>query len=497
MKAFGQRVRFMRKLEGLTQAQLAECAGISLEHLNKLERGAAAPSFKAICALARALSTEPANLLLFFEPERQGGEASDEARHSDWLKHVSDLGVWHYDPASDKSVMSASLNRLLGRAPRQTEQTGCVLAEFVVSEDKERFRDACEHSRPGAEVGPLPLRVRRADGEARRVILTVAAMPGAEDGSQAVVGCMVDVTEPLHLEDALRRTRDILEVRVHERTRELDRTIARLNEEIAEHEHTARTLRETDSRTRNILDSLPLLIATIDADERYLFVNRHYLHYRGNGLEDCIGRSVIEVMGPQNYARSIPYIRKALAGERAIAELPVMMPDGSAPYLYAQWLPTRDEHGEVSSIFFWAMDISERKFAEEALRKTEERFRLLVENMRELFWIIEADLSISYLSPAFERIFEMPCADAYEKPGRILSRVVPEDRAILERLLRGEWDEPACMRHWLRIENGSGMHRLSVRNYPVSDEGGKFVRLVGIAEDVTDCRLLPDGQDAP
>ena len=52
---FGQRLRHVRRLAALTQAALAERAGISLPHLNKIERGAATPSLAVVGALAEAL----------------------------------------------------------------------------------------------------------------------------------------------------------------------------------------------------------------------------------------------------------------------------------------------------------------------------------------------------------------------------------------------------------------------------------------------------------
>ena len=60
---FGTCLRQGRRSRGLTQAQLAEAAGLSLEMIGRLERGLTAPSFDTIAALVAALQISPAELL--------------------------------------------------------------------------------------------------------------------------------------------------------------------------------------------------------------------------------------------------------------------------------------------------------------------------------------------------------------------------------------------------------------------------------------------------
>lgn len=61
---FGKEVRARRKARAMTQAQLSEAAGLSEDWLRRIERGAGAPSFDALDALADALSCSVADLFL-------------------------------------------------------------------------------------------------------------------------------------------------------------------------------------------------------------------------------------------------------------------------------------------------------------------------------------------------------------------------------------------------------------------------------------------------
>ena len=61
-KAFGKRVRLLRKTRGITQVQLAKKAGIHSTFLSRIERGITSASLESIIAIAKALQTHPGKL---------------------------------------------------------------------------------------------------------------------------------------------------------------------------------------------------------------------------------------------------------------------------------------------------------------------------------------------------------------------------------------------------------------------------------------------------
>lgn len=64
---FGKRLRFIRRQKDLTQEQLAEAVGISVEFLSNLERGINAPSFETLEKLAVVLAVSVQELFAFPE----------------------------------------------------------------------------------------------------------------------------------------------------------------------------------------------------------------------------------------------------------------------------------------------------------------------------------------------------------------------------------------------------------------------------------------------
>ncbi|MBA2245931.1 MAG: PAS domain-containing protein [Gemmatimonadetes bacterium] len=122
----------------------------------------------------------------------------------------------------------------------------------------------------------------------------------------------------------------------------------------------------------------------------------------------------------------------------------------------------------------------------EALRGSEERFQLIAENIREVFWITDpvAD-RVVYISPAFEEIWGCSLESGFPERSAFLESVHPEDQARViatsDRMPRGMYEED------YRIIRPDGEIRwIHDHGFPVFDGRGEVYRIVGVAEDVTE-----------
>jgi PAS domain S-box-containing protein len=130
---------------------------------------------------------------------------------------------------------------------------------------------------------------------------------------------------------------------------------------------------------------------------------------------------------------------------------------------------------------------SERLRAENSLRDSEERFRQLAENIREVFWLSTPDKNrIVYVSPAYETIWGRSCQSLYDSPRDWLDAIHPDDREqVLEAALREQ--QTGIYDKEYRIARPDGDIRwIRDRAFPVRDSRGEIYRVAGIAEDITE-----------
>jgi PAS domain S-box-containing protein len=206
---------------------------------------------------------------------------------------------------------------------------------MVASEDRAGVLAQAEQVLAGQDPPPLEHRLTRKDGAVRWVRNTPVLHCDVEGRLLSYDGLIQDITERKLAEEALRATRDQLV---------------------------------------SITDNIPILIAHFSADSRYRYVNEIHARFLGRAKADIIGRHVREVIGEESYANTAPYIERVLGGEPVAFENTASNTDGELRNTFVQYTPERDEHGRVIGYFTLIQDITERKRAEEALRRSEERF---------------------------------------------------------------------------------------------------------------------------
>jgi diguanylate cyclase (GGDEF)-like protein/PAS domain S-box-containing protein len=154
------------------------------------------------------------------------------------------------------------------------------------------------------------------------------------------------------------------------------------------------------ARMRAIADNVPAVIAYVDRDERFEFTNAGFDRMIGTPPDWALGRTVREALGEAGYTRLEPLIRAALRGEHGHVE--DVRSDDATRHQMIDTIPDVDQEGRVVGFTVMAMDISERKEAELAQAASEQRLRLIADNLPVLICYIDRNHRMGFGNATFQ-----------------------------------------------------------------------------------------------
>ncbi len=257
-------------------------------------------------------------------------------------------------------------------------------------------------------------------------------------------------------------------------------------------------LKETERQFRSLAEHSPDIILRFDNQGRYLYANSALERLTGVPAEQHLGRKLGEVTGI-GIVGSVPEVydelRERIAAVCATGsplESVVHLPLADGEHVFnVRLIPESDAGAECPTVLALVRDVTERERAVEALRASEQRFRQVTENMDEVFWLTDAaKTEMSYISPAYERVFGRKRETLKADAGAWLDLVHPDDRQrVLDAVAHqaeGRYDLE------YRIVRDDGIRWIHDRAFPIRDADGRVYRIAGVAEDITVRRQLED-----
>jgi PAS domain S-box-containing protein len=233
-----------------------------------------------------------------------------------------------------------------------------------------------------------------------------------------------------------------------------------------------------------LLSEAPIGFAFLGGDLRFRRVNETLAGLHPAGAGDYTGRLPSQVWPEDLGASAEAAARHALTADEPVFEADQVVPAGGAVRHWSfSWFPSHDADGEITGVVLIATDITERRNSEEALRRSQERYRSLVQAGAQVVWVTTPTGKIAEDSPEWRSITGQT-VDEYLGSGW-LDAIHPEDRERVEH----EWLD--CVdtgkvfegRYRVRTKSGSYRHH-DVRAVPI-ERDGKIVEWVGASTDVT------------
>ena len=243
-------------------------------------------------------------------------------------------------------------------------------------------------------------------------------------------------------------------------------------------------------RFRMAFDSAALAMASLTLAGSIVRPNSAFCELAGRSASGLIGMSIAQLAPESERATLTQKLAELASGTSSqfVLEHPVTRPDGTTRWVAATVGAVQDSAGAALYLFAQLADITERRLADEALKESESRYRMIVETAREGIWTIDSDFRISF---ANARLAEMLGYTTEELLGSDLLQFMP----AAARETPADHDDPylTARRNDFRFvrKDGSTLWAL-VESVPLRDANGHYQGALAMVTDITERRLADE-----
>ncbi|MEZ4639303.1 MAG: PAS domain S-box protein [Caldilineaceae bacterium] len=239
----------------------------------------------------------------------------------------------------------------------------------------------------------------------------------------------------------------------------------------------------SESKFRSLLEASDAVVFMIDDEGRFLYANQLAARPYGLTPEEMIGRRVADLFAAEGAQKTLADVRTVIeTGEGITHEPSVDLPTGRRWYR-SSVQPMRNAEGKTYAAVISALEITEFKQTSLALRRSEARYRQIVETAHEGIWL--ADLTGKTLF-ANRRMAEMLGYTTAEMQDRSIFDFIPEEthRITLQRLEHRRQGVAEQHESLFKRKDGTDLWT-SVSATPLLNEDGQPVATLAMLSDVT------------
>ncbi|WP_165440549.1 PAS domain S-box protein [Rubripirellula amarantea] len=379
-------------------------------------------------------------------------ELADAKARLELSLEVADVAPWNWDMQTGEPISNPILNRLFGFEEHESPP----LKEFINRIDesvREDISNAIENAIATGETYDQEYPVRWPSGEVRHLRARGRVRMSNEGVTQDFFGVVLDITE--------RKRREL-------------------------------HLADRESHLRRVIDHQIGLVGVLEPDGTLVEANATAVDAAGLQRSDVIGKKFWDCYW-WNYdakvaARLKDKFEQALAGEIVRYDEYVRMADDETMAIDFMISPVRDTDGTITHLIPSAMDISDRKKAEEEVAQREQRLQLALDSGGMGLWEWDCGTDLITWSDQMYAMFGYSRDEFDASKAGFLDVVYPDDRPMLEKMIKSAF-AGTCQTHEVEFRVVRGTDKSIVwtqsRGTIHRDADGNPLSIVSVAVDVT------------
>ena len=259
-------------------------------------------------------------------------------------------------------------------------------------------------------------------------------------------------------------------------------------------------LTRSEEKYRTILDIMGEAYLEHDLRGNIIFANDPAGKLLELDRDKLIGMNYRDYLSPEAVQNiSDIFHRVYETGQPALLiDYDILRKDGTTKTYQMNVALLQDEPGKPSGFRVLTWDVTERKKAELDLRESEKRYRMIVENMNDVIWVMDFNFHYKYRSPSNLRVTGYTPEEIMTLPPR--EQITPESYALVEKVIAEELDREQDGKyidpHRSRTVELEAYHKdgsmvwIEVTGSFGRDENGKPIEILLAARDITERKRM-------
>ena len=241
-----------------------------------------------------------------------------------------------------------------------------------------------------------------------------------------------------------------------------------------------------------IIDQIHDSVISTDMEGNITFSNKGSEKLHGYTVRELSGKHISFIFSDDEQETLQKQVIEPLVEKGTHdTELRMRRKSGEIIYIHLSLSLIKNENKTPTGMIGYAIDITQRKRAEDALRESEERFREIAENINEVFWVRNPDKMV-YISPAYEEIWGRTCESLLQNPNSFIEAIHPDDLERILKAFQAALSPAKAFNEEYRIVRPDGSIRwVWARSFPTKSKE-RPNHSVGIAQDITERKRAED-----